>query len=120
MKQMHREPLASKARRAERRADAKSGLVAIKMDLKPSSSTSSGFTGGGFKRSGFKNAFAEEKTELAEEEVIPTMENPGMESSKEVTVVEGEESESDLEGGEDRYDPRRPTGCGVGCPGWEP
>lgn len=56
MKQMQRDPLASsKARKAERKADEKSGLITIK-PLKLDGSSSTG-TGSGFKKGGFKSAF---------------------------------------------------------------
>ncbi len=73
MKQMQRDPLASsKARKAERKADEKSGLITIKpLKLDGSSSaTTNGKagagatgTGGGFKKSGFKSAFGGVATE---------------------------------------------------------
>ncbi|KAI9660057.1 MAG: hypothetical protein M1821_001409 [Bathelium mastoideum] len=133
MKQMHREPLASKARRAERKADARAGLVSIKMDLNPSNTTGGasssgggGGGGGGFKKGGFKNAFVGTEAGTMsddgglmdagkaprEADVVPSVE-------KEVNEREEEDEESDLEGGEDAYDPRRPTGCHPGCPGWD-
>ncbi|KAI9751947.1 MAG: hypothetical protein M1815_000830 [Lichina confinis] len=60
MKQMQRDPLASsKARKAERKADEKSGLITIKpLKLESSSSTATAGGGGGFKKAGFKSAFA--------------------------------------------------------------
>ena len=60
MKQMQRDPLASsKARKAERKADEKSGLITIKpLKLENSSSTTTTGGGSGFKKAGFKSAFS--------------------------------------------------------------
>ena len=103
---MSRDPqAAAKARKAERRADEKSGGITIKPVSIPSSDTSKTT---GFKKGGFKNAFGnvdDDDDEAREKEV-----------KVEVKGVTGEvESESDEEWGD--YDPRRPTGCGAWCEG---
>src|SRR5213595_2555689 len=61
MKQMQRDPMAStKARKAERKADEKSGLITIKpVKLDGASGSPAAASGGGFKKGGFKSAFAE-------------------------------------------------------------
>ena len=106
---MSRDPLAAaKARKAERRAEEKSGGITIKPVSLPSSD---GKASTGFKKGGFKNAFGsvdddEDKDEKKEVKTKPQVEGFEM---KEV------ESESDEEWGD--YDPRRPTGCGRDCPG---
>ena len=108
MKQMSRDPLAAaKARKAERRADEKSGGITIKPVSLPSSDNKAST---GFKKGGFKNAFGtvddeEDKDEKKEPESRP--------------VVEGFEA-AVVESGSDEewcsYDPRQPTGCGKDCP----
>ena len=105
---MSRDPqAAAKARKAERRADEKSGGITIKPVSIPSSDTSKTT---GFKKGGFKNAFGnvDDDEEGREKE---------RDRGKEVKLeVKGEvESESEEEWGD--YDPRRPTGCGVWCEG---
>ncbi|MCJ1384146.1 hypothetical protein MMC17_007262 [Xylographa soralifera] len=120
MKQMQRDPLASsKARKAERKADEKSGLISIKpvkLDL-----ASSVGAGSGFKKGGFKNAFGAE--EVKEEEMETTGIRAGSGSKKvgggddrDVTVRQ-ELVESDTDDEYEYYDPRRPTDCFEGCPG---
>ena len=120
MKQMQREGAASKARRAERKADEKSGLVSlkpVKMEIK-----GTGGGGGGFKKGGFKNAFAAAEDGPAEAEVVKSVETRAVKENDgrvEESGGLGEDEESDLEdGGEDAYDPRRPTDCHPGCPGY--
>lgn len=118
MKQMQRDPLASsKARKAERKADEKSGLITIKpvkIDMAPAAST-----GSGFKRGGFKNAFGgdEVKKEDVEEAVVL-----GVRGSAEVKAGEDQDGlvrrepvENDTDDEYEHYDPRRPTGCFEGC-----
>ncbi|KAI9820295.1 MAG: hypothetical protein M1827_005917 [Pycnora praestabilis] len=72
MKQMQRDPLASsKARKAERKADEKSGLITIKpvkLDAQPTASAA----GGGFKKGGFKNAFGDDKKDDADAAKSPS------------------------------------------------
>ena len=111
MKQMTRDPLAAaKARKAERRADEKSGGITIKPVSLPSAEATKPT---GFKKGGFKNAFgsADDDDEETDERRQPKAE-PRVEGWK---VAEPVEVESDGEWGD--YDPRRPTGCSGGCPG---
>ncbi|KAI9681544.1 MAG: hypothetical protein M1817_002829 [Caeruleum heppii] len=134
LKTMTRDPHAStKARRAERKADEKSGLITIKpvkLDGPPPPSTSSQLHattagaaggGGGFKKGGFKSAFGEVKkveVKLADEE----LENADARMGERVkgSGVAGEGlgegnpermgSESDSEEEDyEHYDPRFPT-----------
>ncbi|MCJ1476993.1 hypothetical protein MMC13_005664 [Lambiella insularis] len=120
MKQMQRDPLASsKARKAERKADEKSGLITIKpvkIDMAPVVNS-----GSGFKKGGFKNAFGSDEVKKEDVEEGVTKRTLGF---KKVVGEEGEEglvrrelAESDAEDDYDYYDPRRPTGCFEGCPG---
>ncbi|KAL9073648.1 MAG: hypothetical protein Q9157_004678, partial [Trypethelium eluteriae] len=130
MKQMQREGAASKNRRAERKADEKSGLVSLKpmkMEFRSSG------TGGGFKKGGFKNAFASAEAEPdaplpSESDVVPSIESTGEEADKDGDAhmksrddeeENDEEVESDLDGlGEEYYDPRKPTDCHAQCPAY--
>lgn len=82
-----------------------------------------GAAGGGFKKGGFKSAFGGGdvggKTDGAsgegKGEVKVAVGVPGVEAKgSEVVRVEDAESDTEDEGFE-RYDPRRPTGCGTGC-----
>ena len=110
MKQMSRDPLAAaKARKAERRADEKSGGITIKPVSLPSAEVTKAT---GFKKGGFKNAFGSADDDEETEEKRHTKKDPGVEEWK---VVEPVEVESEEEWGD--YDPRRPTGCWEGCPG---
>ena len=111
MKQMSKDPRAAdKARKAERRAEEKSGAITIKplslgsSDTKPSS---------GFKKGGFKNAFgnADDDEDKDEKKDVKT------EVKVEGFNVREQEVESESDDDPDKYDPRRPTGCGEGCPG---
>lgn len=129
MKQMQRDPLASqKARKAERRADEKSGLITIKpvkLEGQAATGTAAAATTG-FKKGGFRNAFGEGRKEGG-----GTGAGASGDGGKEVgggggdKVVgmgkEGAETgdaKSDTEDeGYEYYDPRRPTGCWEGCPG---
>ena len=117
---MSRDPLAStKARKAERKADEKSGLITIKpvkIEVGASKAT-------GFKKGGFKNAFGSTTDEepgngedhVNEQKVDQTVAHDAKQSRPKIPgmIVE---SDSDDEGFE-MYDPRRPTGCYEGCPG---
>ena len=112
MKQMSRDPLAAaKARKAERRADEKSGGITIKPVSLPSTEATKPT---GFKKGGFKNAFgsADDDDDGETEEKRQAKAEPRVEGWK---VAELVEVESDEEWGD--YDPRRPTGCWEGCPG---
>ncbi|KAI9721076.1 MAG: hypothetical protein M1812_002557 [Candelaria pacifica] len=116
MKQMSRDPLAtSKARKAERKADEKSGLITIKpvkLDAPPTNTAA----GGGFKKGGFKSAFGKNEEE---ETNVPKVEESSKKSLVEEEVVKMEkdtlvESDSEAEGYE-YYNPRQPTDCGPTC-----
>lgn len=131
---MQRDPLSrQKALRAERRADEKSGVqvITIKPLVSgggPNNKSSSGDGGGGFKKGGFKNAFGEPdandetktmRVGMGEGANAGDGDEAGIGlKAREGEMKEGaeEESESDDEGNE-KYDPRRPTGCWAGCPG---
>ncbi|KAH0562587.1 hypothetical protein GP486_002730 [Trichoglossum hirsutum] len=112
MKKMQRDPLAStKARKAERRADEKSGLITIKpvkLDSQPASSSGAG---GGFKKGGFKSAFGEARNDG--DDVLPkgpTNFRKAFAGDDMDKAVKGEDEESDTEDeGYEVYDPRRPT-----------
>ncbi|KAI9673239.1 MAG: hypothetical protein M1829_004304 [Trizodia sp. TS-e1964] len=100
MKQMQRDPLAStKARKAERKADEKSGLITIK----PLSLSGPPAGAGGFKKGGFKSAFGGPKKEA----------DPAVPVGVVTKVVVGDKAEaleSDTEDeGYEMYDPRNPT-----------
>lgn len=114
MKQMQRDPNASdKARRAEKKADEKSGLITIK-PLKLESSSGKG----GFKKGGFKSAFGSTAGSIDE-----AKEKPGFkkvlgvsESALAPAAAPSLEEESDDEiHGYEYYDPRKPTGCNGNC-----
>ncbi|KAI4240853.1 MAG: hypothetical protein L6R42_011430, partial [Xanthoria sp. 1 TBL-2021] len=114
---MTRDPSApSRARRQEQKANP--------ISIKPLSATPS-TKAGGFKKGGFKNAFASAvEEEGVEEESVEVKDTLDLEKGGEGMEGKGEkggksESESDDDGlGEERYDPRRPTGCWAGCEGW--
>ena len=111
MKQMSRDPhAAAKARKAERRADEKSGGITIKPVSLPSTEATKST---GFKKGGFKNAFGnvDDDEEMTDEKRQNKAE-PRVEGWK---AAEPVEVESDGEWGD--YDPRRPTGCWEDCPG---
>ena len=111
MKKMQRDPLAStKARKAERRADEKSGLITIKpvkLDSQPASSSAAG---GGFKKGGFKSAFGETKNEGDDAPPKSTSFKKTFGSDEPGKVAAREDEESDTaDEGYEVYDPRRPT-----------
>ena len=111
MKQMSRDPLAAaKARKAERRADEKSGGITIKPVSLPSADSKSV---SGFKKGGFKNAFGTVNDEEDKDEKNLIRSKPAVEGFEGRDAESGSESDDyDCE-----YDPRRPTGCAVDCPG---
>lgn len=112
---MQRDPLSrQKALRAERRADEKSGVQVI--TIKPlAGPVGAGGGGGGFKKGGFRNAFGGEEAEVSSSTTdAVTGENADVSIKEGVTDFVESESEDD---GEEKYDPRRPTGCPVACPG---
>ena len=112
MKAMQRDPNASdKARRAERKADEKSGLITIK-PLKLD-----GAGKGGFKKGGFKSAFGPPPNAIREapkeaagfKKVLG-----GLETEKSADApVDDRSDDDDL--GYEYYDPRKPTGCSGNC-----
>ena len=117
---MQRDPLASsKARKAERKADEKSGLITIKpvkLDLAASVGT-----GSGFKKGGFKNAFGAEEVKKEEMDTAGIaagsgFKNVGGGDDRDVAVWQ-ELVESDTDDEYEYYDPRRPADCFEGCPG---
>lgn len=106
MKQLTRDPMAStKARKAEAKANAGSGLISIKLG---GDNAAGAPKKGGFKKSGFKSAFTpaepeEQKTEaeaVKREEVV----------TKEIKTVKDMTEESDTDDEDyEHYDPRFPT-----------
>lgn len=116
---MQKDPnAAEKARRAERKADEKSGLITIKpMKIEGVASK------GGFKKGGFKSAFGPSVVEAV---VNPeSSEKTGFKkvfgaATTDAVVVPGY-SNDNLDGSEDEaigytmYDPRKPTGCDGTC-----
>lgn len=145
MKQMQRDPLATqKARKAERRADEKSGLITIKpVKLEAQSATATtaagagaGAVGAGVRKGGFRSAFGGVKEgEGGVADALPKVVvvggggfrkvGAGADGDEGLAVGSGEagldrgsgESETEDEGFE-YYDPRRATGCWEGCAGW--
>lgn len=115
MKQMQRDPLSrQKALRAERRADEKSGVHVI--TIKPlAGPVGAGGGGGGFKKGGFRNAFGGEEADLPSS-TTDTVPGEKVDVSTKEGVTDDVESGSE-DDGEERYDPRRPTGCPGACPG---
>lgn len=120
MKQMQRDPLAAnKARKAERKADEKSGLITIKpVKLDMASSTG---TGGGFKKGGFKNAFG--KSALVSNDG-KREDGDAAEGLKKIGSGDDQEGkvrrdlvEDDTDDEYEYYDPRRPTDCFEACAG---
>jgi hypothetical protein len=112
MRQLTRDPLASeKARKAEAKANAGSGLISIKIGGDSSSSGKKG----GFKKAGFKSAFAPADAETLRDEGTagePRQDsNPAKKVATEAKVLGyNDEAESDTEDeGYEMYDPRHPT-----------
>lgn len=100
-----------KARRAERKADEKSGLISIKpIKIESASSSASGF-----KKGGFKSAFGAPKGD-DEASAKPAAGFKKIFAGEDDPVVEekGAETDSD-EFDYEYYDPRRPTGCDQEC-----
>jgi hypothetical protein len=106
MKQLTRDPMAStKARKAEAKANAGSGLISIKLG---GDSATGGQKKGGFKKSGFKSAFTpvESEEQKGDAEAVEKVEV----ARKEVKVVRDINEESDSDDGDyEHYDPRFPT-----------
>ena len=124
MKQMSRDPLAStRARKAERKADEKSGLITIKPVKIEVGGGKAAQASTGFKKGGFKNAFgspAEEDSgkgdDPMDEQKVDQITAKDAKHLK--PKIPGMIVESDTEDeGYEVYDPRKPTGCYEGCPG---
>jgi hypothetical protein len=113
MRQLTRDPMASeKARKAEAKANAGSGLISIKIGGDGSSSGKKP----GFKKAGFKSAFAPAEGESSKDEGAGSeggkTGDEGKRAGAEAKVVgyEDLEVESDTEDeGYEMYDPRYPT-----------
>jgi hypothetical protein len=109
MRQLTRDPMASeKARKAEAKANAGSGLISIKIGGEASGTPKKG----GFKKAGFKSAFAPaEDTVMKDQSVVVGEEAPkkvGTEAK--VPGHDDVEVESDTDDeGYEMYDPRHPT-----------
>ena len=117
---MQRDPLAtSKARKAERKADEKSGLITIKpvkLDSQPTS-----IKGSGFKKGGFKNAFGGgEEEKLGGDNAEKQKSEGGLKQvsgGTEGMKTNDEPVESDTDDEYEHYDPNHPTDCFDGCAG---
>jgi hypothetical protein len=110
MRQLTRDPMASeKARKAEAKANAGSGLISIKIGS-DGNTGAAGVKKGGFKKAGFKSAFAPVDSEAKEKE---NTRDADVEMKGEIARVpghEGMEDESDTEDeGYEMYDPEHPT-----------
>jgi hypothetical protein len=109
MRQLTRDPLATeKARKAEAKANAGSGLISIKIGEGGSAKK------GGFKKAGFKSAFALAEESGVKDESMGEQKGAGegKRAVAEAKVVgyEALEVESDTEDeGYEMYDPRHPT-----------
>jgi len=114
MKIMQKDPhAAEKARRAERKADEKSGLITIK-PLKIEGAANKG----GFKKGGFKSAFGPSTDASVELSVKTGFKKTGTaETDQNVSQkVDGDGDGSEDEAvGYEYYDPRQPTGCAGTC-----
>lgn len=109
MRQLTRDPMASeKARKAEAKANAGSGLISIKIGNEAGGVVKKG----GFKKSGFKSAFAPAETEVPKEQEDARDDNIAAKFEIEAKVPghADEEAESDTDDeGYEMYDPRHPT-----------
>jgi len=134
MKQMQRDPGATdRARRAERKADEKAGVISIKpvkLENKSAAAASTAAVGGGFRKGGFKSAFGggEERAQVQGRENSNGREFRKVfageeDDDEEMVMGEGKEVEEMSEESEDEdfgyeyYDPMRPTGCDESCYG---
>lgn len=102
---MQRDPVSiAKARKAERKADEKAGLISFKPVKIDGGGV--GGSGGGFKKGGFKSAFkvvGEVKKEEVENEV-------GLKNAEMAEETPGRAEESDTADEDyEVYDPRKPT-----------
>jgi hypothetical protein len=113
MRQLTRDPLASeKARKAEAKANAGSGLISIKIGGEGSAAGKKP----GFKKAGFKSAFAPAEGESSKNEGTGGEAGRAADEGKKVVTeakvvgYEDMEVESDTEDeGYEMYDPRYPT-----------
>src|ERR1700730_4930579 len=113
MRQLTRDPLASeKARKAEAKANAGSGLISIKIGGEGASAGKKP----GFKKAGFKSAFAPAEGERSRDEGAGGESKAGGDEGRKAVVeakgagYENPEVESDTEDeGYEMYDPRYPT-----------
>jgi hypothetical protein len=113
MKMMQKDPnAAEKARRAERKADEKSGLITIK-PLKIEGAASKG----SFKKGGFKSAFGPPS-----DAPVESSEKSGFRKVSSTTEIDGgarlkveNDGSEDEAVGYEYYDPRKPTGCSGTC-----
>lgn len=105
MKQLTRDPMAStKARKAEAKANAGSGLISIKLG---GDNAAGAPKKGGFKKSGFKSAFTPAGPEEQKNEAEPVKRE---EVTKDVRTARDEKEESDTDNEDyEHYDPRFPT-----------
>ena len=111
---MSRDPqAAAKARKAEQREAEKTGGITIKPVSLPSAGNKAST---GFKKGAFKNAFGNVDDE-EDGEKKPDVRKPRAEVKVEGFKVKQVEVESDTDEEWGDYDPRKPTGCPVGCPG---
>ena len=135
MKSLSRDPTATaRARKAEAAADAAVGggfsvkPISLAKSSSATSSTPPGAsapaTGSGFKKGGFRSAFKPAFGAGAEEEGGGGGDKMDVDVDVEVPPAGGRKGEGFVErdGGDDwsrwgSYDPKRPTGCGPGCPG---
>lgn len=115
MRQLTRDPMAAdKARKAEAKANAGSGLISIKIG----NDSATGAKKGGFKKSGFKSAFAPMGDDDLKLGSTPQEPKNGAEDSKrsgtevDIPGFEDDEAESDTDDEAydyEIYDPRYPT-----------
>ncbi|KAF1814802.1 hypothetical protein P152DRAFT_447103 [Eremomyces bilateralis CBS 781.70] len=109
MKQMQKDPNAlDRARRAERKADEKSGLISIKPMAE-----GTGGSRGGFKKGGFKSAFGSADPTPAESKPSGGFKKVFPEDEPKSKPDEDEYDSDDV--GYEYYDPARPTGCDEHC-----
>lgn len=107
----------ARALKAEARANEASGGGVKGIVIKPIAKS------GGFRKGGFRNAFAAGDDDAGgrREVVVGRGEEEGVKGEDGAEGVRGEGARREEEESEDEdegmYDPRRPTGCEVGCRG---
>ena len=107
---MQRDPSASdRARKAERKADEKSGLIT----MKPIKIGGAAKPGGGFKKGGFRSAFGGTEVKMEEPKAAST----GVTDNKTDAKADVGEVESETDDEYEYYDPKKPTDCWEGCTG---